>query len=303
MQNSPSFSRNPQGLTHHLSGPEKETKQRNEFKRSMTHHDTFMKASTSLPHMKTRTWLMLISFLMFTCFSSLSLAEIFAQSGYGSGQDGVLLLTERCPADRSGELQVAVARTGSRVRQGCYVVNNRGNAIVKWDDGSIQELDWNLFGRNSLKLSAAAANGNGFSAWEFFSGKTTQGTSVCGLFTSNSDKKNIRNVSIKQLANQDSMNVTLYNDRWTLSRAASVSVVLDFGDNQPLKLPAYSDGKILDISLAKEVTATFLSLMADQNQIRLKPEISKEKVWSVPLRNIQEPLKQFVECALAQRNK
>ena len=82
-----------------------------------------------------------------------------------------------------------------------------------------------------------------------------------------------------------------------------MNVVLDFGDNQPLRLPAYVDGKILDVSLPKEVTATFLSLMADQEQIRFKPEISKEKFWSVPLKNIREPLKELVECALVQKRR
>lgn len=82
-----------------------------------------------------------------------------------------------------------------------------------------------------------------------------------------------------------------------------MNVVIDFADDQPLKLLAYSDGNILDISLPKEVTATFLSLMADEKQIRFKPEISKENFWLVPLVNIREPLKQFVRCAMAQKHK
>ena len=248
-------------------------------------------------------WLVLILFSIISGFSSQSFADIFAQSGYDSGQDGVLLLTERCPADRSGELQVAVARTGSTVKQGCYVINNRGNAIIKWNDGIIQELDWKIFGSNPLKSASPPVGRNCFSAWEFFSDKTTQGTPVCGLFTANSDRNNVRNVSVKQLANQDSINITLYNDRWAFNRGAPINILLDFGDNQPLKLPAYADGKILDASLPKEVTATFLSLMADQEQIRFKPEISKEKYWSVPLKNMREPLKELVGCALAQKRR
>jgi len=236
-------------------------------------------------------------------FSSQSLAEIFAKSGYGPGQDGVLLLTERCPTDRSGELQVAVARAGGTVKQGCYVVNNRGYVIVVWSDGTVQELDWKIFGGAPLKSVSPPVGKNGFSAWEFFSDKTSRGTPVCGLFTANSDRNNVRNLSVKQLANQESINVTLYNDKWAFGRGTSMSVVLDFGDNQPLKLPAYVDGKIVDISLPKEVTAIFLSLMADQEQIRFKLDISKENFWSVPLKNMREPLKAFVECALTQKNR
>ena len=80
-------------------------------------------------------------------FSSQSLAEIFAKSGYGPGQDGVLLLTERCPTDRSGELQVAVARAGGTVKQGCYVVNNRGYVIVVWSDGTVGIVTGKQIGR------------------------------------------------------------------------------------------------------------------------------------------------------------
>lgn len=261
-----------------------------------------MKTVTPLIRMKTKTWLILTSLLMVVSFSPPSFAEFFAKSGYGSGQDGILLLTQTCPADLSGELQIAVARTGSRVTQGCYAVNNRGNVIVKWDDGSIQELSWQIFGVEPLKLASLPAEPNGFSAWEFFSQKTTRGTPVCGLFTANIDEENVRNVSVKSLANRDAMNVTLYNDRWTFSRGTKTNIILDFGDNQPLKLPAYVDGKILDFSLPTEFTATFLSLIRDQKQIRFKPENSEEKFWSVPLWNMRDPLKQFVNCALAKTN-
>ena len=77
--------------------------------------------------------------------------EIYAQFGYGEGQDGVLLLTEKCPA--SSELQVAVARINGAVLEGCYLMNNRGNPVIKWSTGRIEELDGTFF---NLKKSPSA---------------------------------------------------------------------------------------------------------------------------------------------------
>lgn len=70
-------------------------------------------------------------------------ADIYAQLGYAEGQDGILLLTEKCPS--TSELQFAVARVNNRVLEGCYVINNRGNPVVKWSNGRLEELDGHLF--------------------------------------------------------------------------------------------------------------------------------------------------------------
>lgn len=77
--------------------------------------------------------------------------EIYGQYGYGEGQDGVLLLTEKCPA--TSELQVAVARINGSVLEGCYVMNNRGNPVVKWSTGRVEELDSKIF---NMKKSPSA---------------------------------------------------------------------------------------------------------------------------------------------------
>lgn len=78
-------------------------------------------------------------------------ADIYAQMGYGEGEDGVLLLTEKCPADSTGELQMAVLRLLGRVQEGCYVINNRGNPVVRWQSGEIQELDISDFKKSHVK--------------------------------------------------------------------------------------------------------------------------------------------------------
>lgn len=75
-----------------------------------------------------------------------SYGDIYAQSGYEEGQDGILLLTEKCPGS-AGEagFKVAVIRANGNAMQGCYVKNNRGNFVAKWQDGSVAEIPSNIF--------------------------------------------------------------------------------------------------------------------------------------------------------------
>jgi len=81
--------------------------------------------------------------LICTSLAGAASADIYGQFGYTAGQDGVLLMTEKCPA--TAELQLAVARFKGTVVMGCYAMNNRGNVIVKWESGQIEELDGNKF--------------------------------------------------------------------------------------------------------------------------------------------------------------
>jgi hypothetical protein len=75
-----------------------------------------------------------------------SYGEIYAQSGYEEGQDGILLLTEKClgSAGEAG-FKVAFIRVNGSLMQGCYAKNNRGNYIAKWQDGEIVEIPSNIF--------------------------------------------------------------------------------------------------------------------------------------------------------------
>lgn len=75
-----------------------------------------------------------------------SFGGIYAQSGYEEGKDGVLLLTEKCPgyAGDAG-FKLAVIRVNGNVMQGCYVKNNRGNFVAKWQDGTVNEMPSNVF--------------------------------------------------------------------------------------------------------------------------------------------------------------
>jgi hypothetical protein len=147
-------------------------------------------------------------------------------------------------------------------------------------------------------VSSENLNKNNFSFWEFFEDKTTADTPVCGIFSGNTDKTNVRNVSVKNLENREVITITLYNDQWNFKQGSNVNVIIDFADNQPLKLSAYGDGKVLDFSVPKQLTSTFLSLMRDSKLIRFIVG-NGAKPWSVPLHNIGPPLQQFVDCSLA----
>ena len=76
--------------------------------------------------------------------------QIFAQSGYEEGKDGILLLTTPCQgeAGKAG-FKMATMRSNGAVIGGCYVENNRQNFIVKWQDGTIDELP-----RSNFKFGA-----------------------------------------------------------------------------------------------------------------------------------------------------
>ncbi len=228
-------------------------------------------------------------------------ADIFAQSGYQEGRDGVLLMTEKCPADSSGELKMAIMRAAGKAIEGCYVINNRGNAIVKWSNSEVQELDWKMFGARPLGTIPAPKGSGGYSDWSFFNDKTSKGTAVCGIFTASTDKTNVRNASVKQFANREALSVTLFNDKWSFKENWKMPVVLDFAVNQPLKLDAYANDKIVDIEIPTQIISTFLGLMNEEKAIRFKVGPTSQVFWSIPLHDMQGPIKQLVECAMAQR--
>ena len=64
---------------------------------------------------------------------------------FESGDFGIVLLTDPCPVNQSGELRLAIENANGKLREGCYVINNRNNPVVKWQDGAIQELDGSAF--------------------------------------------------------------------------------------------------------------------------------------------------------------
>lgn len=84
--------------------------------------------------------------LFFSFIPISSYGDIYAKYGYEEGKDGILLLTEKCPGS-PGEagFKVAVIRVDGSAMQGCYMKNNRGNFIAKWQDGSVVEMPSDIF--------------------------------------------------------------------------------------------------------------------------------------------------------------
>lgn len=245
-----------------------------------------------------RAWRLALAALLSVLSASVH-ADIFARHGYQEGRDGVLLMTEKCPQDPSGEFKVAVTRIQGQVLSGCYVINNRGNAVVKWSTGDIAEMRWQLFGSKPLSPTmdkSEATDASGYSAWQYFTNTTQRGTPVCGLYTAGTRSGNTKNISVKQLANRKVLTMTLFNDWWSFPRGSTVPVSVDFADNQPLALSAYADDKVLDIEVPLQATATFLSLLAQRETLRITVAQGTD-VWRVPLRGTKQSLGLFLDCA------
>lgn len=85
-------------------------------------------------------------------------AQIFAQSGYEDGKDGILLLATPCEgeAGKAG-FKMAAMRSKGSVIGGCYVENNRQNFIVKWQNGTIDELPRSIFTFGANKTANKSA--------------------------------------------------------------------------------------------------------------------------------------------------
>lgn len=114
-----------------------------------------------------------------------SQAEIFAQKGYEAGMDGVILLTEKCSGDSYGELKIAVSRSHGKVVEGCYLINNRSNPVVKWKTGDIVELDIREFKkpleRNVEPKSSSGASLEIYDEYESTSGNVSLGARTLAL--------------------------------------------------------------------------------------------------------------------------
>lgn len=136
-----------------------------------------------------------------------------------------------------------------------------------------------------------------FSSWVFYSGKTQLGTDFCSV-SATTTKGPTGNVSIKQLANNKSISITIYSAKWSFPVGESVPVTLDFSDQQPLLLKGYGDGKFLDIALPTDAVAIFLSLVGERSRMRLQVGGSANQLWAVSLAGIKSELKAFASCSL-----
>ena len=66
---------------------------------------------------------------------------------YQAAGEHVVLMTDRCGA-KGARMQRASKRSEAETRDGCWAVNARGNPVVLWSDGQVQEID-----QSQVKLS------------------------------------------------------------------------------------------------------------------------------------------------------
>ncbi len=104
----------------------------------------------------------IVTFLFILIIPFSSYGDIYAQSGYEEGRDGIILFTEKCPgvAGEAG-FKVAVIKSNGNVLQGCYIKNNRGNFVAKWQDGRIVEMPSNIF---KIKYNESKNNEEAFAS-------------------------------------------------------------------------------------------------------------------------------------------
>ena len=93
--------------------------------------------------MKYAARIIVASFMFASLHSS---AQIFAESGSEGGKDSVLLLTTPCQGDAGkAGYKMATRRLNGSVIDGCYGESNRKDFIVKWQNGTTDELPRSAF--------------------------------------------------------------------------------------------------------------------------------------------------------------
>lgn len=168
-----------------------------------------------------------------------------------------------------------------------------------WDSKARGALTFALIAA-VISCSALGASPLKTEKWFFKNARTPQGTPLCALVTSPVSGSTIKSVAVKSLGGNDHLNVTLYKDSWSIPQGTTISITLDFMDNQPLALEAYGDGKFIDISLPHEATAIFLGLMKGSKFLKVGFPNGDEPEWAVSLDGSHQHMKEFVSCAMSQ---
>lgn len=73
---------------------------------------------------------------------ALSCAQAHTLATYGSGEQRILLSDDRCPASQGGDDLMRADKPGlGESAWGCWNVNQRGNPVISWNAGGVEELD------------------------------------------------------------------------------------------------------------------------------------------------------------------
>ena len=103
-----------------------------------------------------------------------------------------------------------------------------------------------------------------FSGWQFSEGIGSRGTPYCAMFSGVVNPGIVENVVIKGYKNSRKRFVlSLYDGKWNRPISAAGEVTFDFGDGEPLKLPATGDGHRLEVEIPTPILAVFMLKVAD----------------------------------------
>lgn len=153
----------------------------------------------------------------------------------------------------------------------------------------------------ALLASMAAAGTNAgnptMAQWVFSESPTKGGKPICAMSAGPILSSGVNNISIKWAGGGRRVSATLYKDSWDIPRGKTIATTIDFMDNQPLSLPAYGDGKIVDMQIPEQVTYVFLSLVRDSNFLQIGFPKGSEPTWTIPLKGSSAAFKEFVACA------
>jgi hypothetical protein len=135
-----------------------------------------------------------------------------------------------------------------------------------------------------------------FSNWQYEYGVGSRGTPICSILSAVRNANIGQNIVIKGLKGAENLHIGLYKDTWNIPRGTDVNVTFDFGDNEPLTLPAYGDGHILDVELPTQHTAIFLSLVVERPFIQVIFPGGNEGIWVVAAGGARAATTKLVEC-------
>lgn len=135
-----------------------------------------------------------------------------------------------------------------------------------------------------------------FSNWQFDRDTASNGTPLCALSATVRNRNIGQNIVIKGLKGAKNLHIDLYKDTWNIPSGTDVSITFDFGDNQPLTLPAYGDGHVLDVELPTQHTAIFLSLVVERPFLQVIFPGGNEGTWVVAAKGARAATTKLVDC-------
>ena len=150
-----------------------------------------------------------------------------------------------------------------------------------------------LMYESPLTSKAIAAD---FSNWQYHYDISSRGTPICSILSAARNANIGKNIVIKGFKSEENLHVDIYKDTWNIPRGTDVNVTFDFDDNEPLTLPAYGDGHILDVELPTQHTAIFLSLVVERPFIQVIFPGGNEGTWVVVANGARAATMKLVEC-------